>query len=83
MDLQSEKLYWPTTLPSPPSYPALDHNIKCDLLIIGGGSSGAQCAELFSETGLDVVVVDKRTVGAGSTSSNTALIQYVEHLQRS
>lgn len=76
MDLQSGKLYWPTTVVAPPSYPKLEEDISCDVLIIGAGSSGAQCANLLCEQGMSVVVVDKRKAGEGSTSSNTALIQY-------
>lgn len=76
MDLQSGKLYWPTTVVNPPSYPKLETDISCDVLIIGAGSSGAQCAHILCEQGLSVVVVDKRKAGEGSTSSNTALIQY-------
>ncbi len=76
MDLQSGKLYWPTTVVNPPSYPRLEEDISCDVLIIGAGSSGAQCANILCEQGMSVVVVDKRKAGEGSTSSNTALIQY-------
>lgn len=76
MDLQSGKLYWPTTVVNPPSYPKLEEDISCDVLIIGAGSSGAQCANILCEQGMSVVVVDKRRAGEGSTSSNTALIQY-------
>ncbi|WP_078543291.1 NAD(P)/FAD-dependent oxidoreductase [Litchfieldia alkalitelluris] len=77
MDLQSGKFYWPTTFPNKPTYPMLEEDIKCDVLIIGGGSSGAQCAHYLSEADLDVVVVDKRQIGEGSTSTNTALLQYL------
>lgn len=77
MDLQSGKFYWPTTFPNTPTYPVLEENIKCDVLIIGGGSSGAQCAHYLSDTDLNVVVVDKRKIGTGSTSTNTALIHYL------
>lgn len=65
MDLQSGKLYWPTTVTNPPSYPKLEENITCDVLIIGAGSSGAQCAHFLCNQGLSVVVVDKRKVGEG------------------
>ncbi|MGN7413054.1 NAD(P)/FAD-dependent oxidoreductase [Paenibacillus sp. SAF-068] len=76
MDLQSGKLYWPTTMVNPPSYPKLEEDLSCDVLIIGAGSSGAQCANFLSDQGLSVVIVDKRKTGEGSTSTNTALIQY-------
>ncbi|TLS36568.1 NAD(P)/FAD-dependent oxidoreductase [Pseudalkalibacillus caeni] len=76
MDLISGKFYWPTTFQDAPTYPVLEEDIDCDVLIIGGGSSGAQCAYYLSETDLDIVVVDKRRIGAGSTSANTALMQY-------
>lgn len=77
MDLYSGKSYWPTTLPEAPVYPPLEEDISCDVLIIGGGSSGAQCAYRLSEEDLKVVVVDKRKIGTGSTAVNTALIQYL------
>ncbi|MEC1521907.1 FAD-dependent oxidoreductase [Neobacillus niacini] len=76
MNLQSGTYYWPTTFPDPPSYPSLDEDFSCDVLIIGGGSSGAQCAYYLANSNLDVVLIEKSTIGSGSTSTNTALIQY-------
>ncbi|MEI4828290.1 FAD-dependent oxidoreductase [Bacillus sp. FJAT-53711] len=77
MDLQTGKLYWNTTFPNPPSYPCLEKDIICDVLIIGAGSSGAQSAYYLCDSDLSVVVVDKRKVGHGSNLTNTALIQYL------
>ena len=76
MNLQSGTYYWPTTFPDPPSYPALEEDLSCDVLIIGGGSSGAQCAYYLAHAHLDVVVIEKTKIGSGSTSANTALLQY-------
>lgn len=76
MNLQSGTLYWPTTFPEAPSYPTLKENVACDVAIIGGGSSSAQCAYYLASSGLKVVVLEKGTIGSGSTSTNTAIIQY-------
>ncbi|MFF5996015.1 FAD-dependent oxidoreductase [Lysinibacillus sp. KU-BSD001] len=76
MDLQSGTYYWPTTFPDAPTYKRLEEDIICDVLIVGGGSSAAQCAYYLANTHLNVVVIEKSTIGGGSTSANTALIQY-------
>lgn len=77
MDLQSGKIYWPTTFLKAPAYASLEEDVECDVLIVGCGSSGAQCAYYLVNSGVDVVMVDKRRSGLGSTSTNTALIQYM------
>lgn len=76
MNLQSGTYYWPTTFPDAPTYPFLEEDLDCDVLIIGGGSSAAQCAYYLASSSLHVVVIEKGKIGSGSTSSNTALIQY-------
>lgn len=76
MNLHSGTYYWPTTFPDAPSYQALKEDIDCDVLIIGGGTSGAQCAYYLADTSLKVAVIEKSTIGSGSTCTNTALIQY-------
>lgn len=76
MDLYSGKLYWPETLQDKPSYPPLKEDISCDVLVIGSGEAGAIISYELVDAGLDVVLVDKRTVAGGSTSANTGLLQY-------
>ncbi|MFD2328929.1 NAD(P)/FAD-dependent oxidoreductase [Cohnella sp. GCM10020058] len=76
MNLQTGTYYWPTTFPEAPSYPSLEENLTCDVVIIGGGSSAAQCAYYLAGSGLEVVVLEKGRIGGGSTSTNTAIIQY-------
>ena len=58
------------------SYPSLRENIECDILIIGGGITGALVGYQLSSEGYRTVVIDKRDIGAGSTSATTSMIQY-------
>ena len=51
-------------------------DIACDALVIGAGISGALIAEMLSDAGLRVVVVDRRGAVRGSTAASTSLIQF-------
>ncbi|WP_335870209.1 NAD(P)/FAD-dependent oxidoreductase [Bacillus sp. 2205SS5-2] len=76
MNLKSGKLFWPSTMESIPKYGILDENIGCDVLIIGGGMSGAFCSYFLSGTPLNVVLVERRGMAKGSTCANTGLLQF-------
>jgi glycine/D-amino acid oxidase-like deaminating enzyme len=60
----------------PANYPKLEQSIKTDVLIIGGGISGALTAYHLINAGIQCVLVDARTVGLGSTCASTSLLQY-------
>ncbi|MBM7541001.1 NAD(P)/FAD-dependent oxidoreductase [Amphibacillus cookii] len=76
MNIQTGDFFWPTTLKDPPIYPTLQDHLTCDVLIIGGGSSGAQMAYQLADSQLTVALIEKNQIASGSTSANTALIQY-------
>ncbi|MGD6794105.1 NAD(P)/FAD-dependent oxidoreductase [Metabacillus indicus] len=76
MKLHNGSLYWPKTISSTQKYPELRESITCDVLIVGGGMSGALCAHTLSAYNLKTVLVDKRIVGSGSSSANTGLLQF-------
>lgn len=76
MDLRSGYPFWQVRNGLLRAYPALDANIACDVLVLGGGITGALVAWHLVEAGFDVVVLDKREIGWGSTSASTALLQY-------
>ncbi|WP_309163784.1 FAD-dependent oxidoreductase [Pelagibacterium sp. H642] len=44
--------------------------------MVGSGISGAMAADLLSEAGHDVLVLDRRGPSRGSTPATTALVQY-------
>ncbi len=76
MDLRSGNVYWPDLLCNPPSYSCVEKNLECDVLIVGAGVSGACCAYELKNTGLNVILIEKERVAAGSTSANTGLLQF-------
>jgi glycine/D-amino acid oxidase-like deaminating enzyme len=57
-------------------YPKLMHDVKTDVVIIGGGISGALTAFYLAEAGIGCVVVDSRSIGLGSSCASTSLLQY-------
>ena len=48
----------------------------CEIAIVGGGISGALTALALSTAGHDVIVLDRRPPGEGSTIASTAMIQF-------
>lgn len=57
------------------NYQYLNKNLKCDILIIGGGINGA-IANYYLSKKYDVVLVDKSRFGYGCTPCATALLEY-------
>ncbi len=57
-------------------YPKLHHHTESEVVIIGGGISGALTAYFLTEAGIDCVLIDKRSIGLGSTCASTSLLQY-------
>ena len=76
MNLHSDYPYWMIKEGVISSFPSLRDNHKTEILVIGGGITGALIAHQLSNAGLGVTVVDKRHVAHGSTSASTALLQY-------
>src|SRR5262249_55250262 len=76
MDLRSGQPFWPLRNGLLESYPALRQDETCEVAIIGGGITGALVAYHLAEEGVDIVLLDKRDVGTGSTAASTSLLQY-------
>lgn len=76
MDLINGNPYWPSTLEQPLDFPPLAEDLKCDVLIIGGGMGGSLCARLLGERHVDTVVIDKRKLVHGSSLANTGLLKH-------
>ena len=60
----------------PFDYPKLEKDIKTEVLIMGGGITGALAAHYLTREGIECTLVDARTIGLGSTCASTSLLQY-------
>jgi glycine/D-amino acid oxidase-like deaminating enzyme len=76
MLLTNGNIYWTKKDKINKKYEYLSSNIKCDVLIVGGGISGAITAYYMAKKGLNVVVIEKNIIGYGSTAATTALLEY-------
>ena len=76
MDLRSGLPYWRQINKSHICYPALDADLSCEIAIVGGGITGTLAAYRLAQEGLDVVLLDKRSIGSGSTAASSGLLQY-------
>lgn len=76
MNLITGYPYWLINNGLQETYPKLDKSLETDIVIIGGGISGALTSYYLTNAGLNCVVIDSRTIGLGSTCASTALLQY-------
>lgn len=76
MDLKSGFPYWLIKNGLLYNYPTLEDSLEAEVVVLGGGISGALSAYYLTEAGIDCVVVDARSIGLGSTCASTSLLQY-------
>jgi glycine/D-amino acid oxidase-like deaminating enzyme len=59
------------------SYPSLHgQNETCEIVVVGGGISGALISHALMEENYKVILVDKRDIAGGSTAASTSMLQY-------
>lgn len=76
MDLRTGAAFWPIKNGLISVYPPLERDETCDVAIVGAGITGALVAERLSQSGCDVVVLDRHDVATGSTAATTGLLLY-------
>jgi glycine/D-amino acid oxidase-like deaminating enzyme len=76
MDLRTGHPFWLIRNGLPATFSPLTEDVKCDVVVIGAGITGALVAWHLVEAGFHTVVLDQRDVGWGSTAASTALLQY-------
>ena len=79
MNLRSGLPHWlaiDQSATSEPSDPPLEGDATCEVLVLGGGVTGALIANQLVRSGSDVLLIDQRDFGHGSTAASTGLLQY-------
>lgn len=76
MDLHSGMPYWVVLNPLYNYYNPVKINIKTEVVVIGSGITGALVAHELCKANIPCIVVDKRTVGTGSSAASTSQLQY-------
>jgi len=57
-----------------PSFPALEHDLKTDVLIVGGGMAGNLCANMLEQAGVNYALIEADRICSGVTRNTTAKI---------
>ena len=57
-------------------YNYLTENLECDVLVVGGGATGAILGYYFTKNNINTVIIEKSRIGHCSTSITTSLLQY-------
>lgn len=75
MDLKSGNPYWAIKNGLMCTFPQLEADITCDVVVMGGGITGALVADELVNNDYDVVVVEQRDIAWGSSAACTGLLQ--------
>ena len=62
--------YYAATAAEQVTYPKLTEEMRCDVVIVGGGFSGVNVAVELAERGFDVVILEANRIGWGATGRN-------------
>lgn len=70
MNITQGNIFWNSGMNIKYSYPYLKQDKSCDILVIGGGMSGALSAYYQAKQGYNVIIIEKNLIGFNSTLEN-------------
>lgn len=70
------EIYWKKKTKIQKIYPYLTNDISTEVLIIGGGITGALTTYFLAKEGVKVTVVEKNIIGYGTTLTAPAILEY-------
>ena len=68
--------YWTNQASPARQYPWLASDERCEVLVLGGGLTGALLGYRFAGDGNDVCVVSRLPVGYGATAFGSGILEY-------
>jgi len=76
MKVRSGLPLWRGLYGDPPQFLASTGDATCDVVILGGGVTGALVAHHLVAAGVNAILVDKGEPASGSSAASTGLLQY-------
>ena len=76
LDLRTCRPVWLINRKQIANHRKLAKHIRSEIAVVGGGVSGAHVAHRLSSLGKQVIIVDSRDIGMGSTMASTAILSY-------
>lgn len=76
MDLKSNEPFWMVKNGLINTYPSLDEDKTCEVLVVGGGITGSLIAHQLIKEGYSTILIDQREIANGSSSATTSMLQY-------
>jgi len=74
MNITQGNIFWEKEMEIKYNYPYITKDRKCDILVIGGGISGALSAYYQAKQGYNVIIVEKNLIGFNSTLENIGVL---------
>lgn len=76
MENTKAKTYWDSINENYKSYPKLSANETCDVVVVGGGMAGCLTTYYLSQYNVNTILIDKDSIGHGSTLLSSGILQY-------
>ena len=73
-NLDGQHSLWRATAPQMPPLAALAKDISADVVVIGGGFTGASAALHLAQQGIDTVLLEAEEIGFGASGRNVGLV---------
>lgn len=74
MNITQGNIFWNNDMKIKYNYPYLTDDISCDVLIVGGGISGALTAYYQAKQGYKVAIIEKNLIGYNSTLESIGVL---------